>query len=65
MRRVAKKLALLASARLLAIQSKVLDWPAQSEEAACLTQLNQWILARGGVAANEDQQANRQVRSFI
>lgn len=27
--------------------------------------LNQWILARGGVAANEDQQAIRQVRSFI
>lgn len=28
-------------------------------------QLNQWIFARGGVAANEDQQAIRQVRSFI
>ncbi|OOF30987.1 DUF927 domain-containing protein [Salinivibrio proteolyticus] len=64
-RRVAEKFALLASAGLLAIQAKVLDWPAQSVEAACLSQLNQWILARGGVAANEDQQAIRQVRSFI
>ncbi|MDG2790559.1 DUF927 domain-containing protein [Vibrio parahaemolyticus] len=64
-RRVAEKFALLASAGLLAIQAKVLDWPTQSVEAACLSQLNQWILARGGVAANEDQQAIRQVRSFI
>ena len=64
-RRVAEKFALLASAGLLAIQAKVLDWPAKSVEAACLNQLNQWILARGGVAANEDQQAIRQVRSFI
>ena len=64
-RRVAEKFALLASAALLAIQAKVLDWPTQSVEAACLSQLNQWILARGGVAANEDQQAIRQVRSFI
>lgn len=64
-RRVAEKFALLASAGLLAVQAKVLDWPAQSVEAACLSQLNQWILARGGVAANEDQQAIRQVRSFI
>ncbi|KGK10100.1 membrane protein [Vibrio navarrensis] len=64
-RRVAEKFALLASAGLLAIQAKVLDWSAQSVEAACLSQLNQWILARGGVAANEDQQAIRQVRSFI
>lgn len=64
-RRVAEKFALLASAGLLAIQAKVLDWPVQSVEAACLSQLNQWILARGGVAANEDQQAIRQVRSFI
>lgn len=65
MRRVAEKFALLASAGLLAIQAKVLDWPAQSVEAACLSLLNQWILARGGVAANEDQQAIHQVRSFI
>lgn len=64
-RRVAEKFALLASACLLAIQAKVLYWPTQSVEAACLSQLNQWILARGGVAANEDQQAIRQVRSFI
>lgn len=64
-RRVTEKFALLASAGLLAIQAKVLDWPTQSVEAACLSQLNQWILARGGVAANEDQQAIRQVRSFI
>jgi putative DNA primase/helicase len=64
-RRVAEKFALLASAGLLAIQAKVLDWPTQSVEAACLSQLNQWILARGGVAANEDQQVIRQVRSFI
>ena len=64
-RRVAEKFALLASAGLLAIQAKVLDWPAQSVEAACLSLLNHWILARGGVAANEDQQAIRQVRSFI
>ncbi|GHX95442.1 hypothetical protein VCSRO111_2130 [Vibrio cholerae] len=64
-RRVAEKFALLASAGLLAIQAKVLDWPAQSVEAACLSLLNQWIIARGGVAANEDQQAIRQVRSFI
>lgn len=62
---VAEKFALLACAGLLAIQAKVLDWPAQSVEAVCLSQLNQWILARGGVAANEDQQAIRQVRSFI
>ena len=65
MRRVAEKFALLASAGLLAIQAKVLDWPAQSVEAACLSLLNQWILARGGVAANEYQQAIRQMRSFI
>lgn len=64
-RRVAEKFALLASAGLLGIQAKVLDWPTQSVEAACLSQFNQWILARGGVAANEDQQAIRQVRSFI
>ena len=33
-RRVAEKFALLASAGLLAVQAKVLDWPAQSVEAA-------------------------------
>lgn len=64
-RRVAEKFALLGSVGLLAIRAKVLDWPAQSVEATCLSQLNQWILARGGVAANEVQQAIRQVRSFI
>ena len=39
-RRVAEKFALLASAGLLAIQAKVLDWPTQSVEAACLSLLN-------------------------
>ena len=55
----------LSGQALYSIQAKVLDWAAQSVEAACLSQLNQWILACGGVAANEDQQAIRQVRSFI
>ncbi len=64
-RRVAEKFALLASAGLLAIEAKILDWPAEQTEMACLSVLNQWIRTRGGVAANEDQQAIRQVRSFI
>lgn len=55
----------MASVGLLAIQARVLDWSVQSVEAACLSQLNQWIRSRGGVAANEDQQAIRQVRRFI
>lgn len=55
----------MASVGLLAIQARVLDWSVQSVEAACLSQLNQWIRSCGGVAANEDQQAIRQVRRFI
>jgi uncharacterized protein (DUF927 family) len=64
-RSVAARFGVIAAAGEMAIEYRVFDWPAGEAEQACARCFNDWLAARGGNGAGEDQKGIAQVRRFL